>query len=232
MKLINENQSNMSAVPEEQRERINKILDFWYDGVTKNGAVEENQIHKWCGHRGYGIDVDALDEMLKNEFQQDLENYVNGEYDSWNNDHEGVLAAIILTDQFTRNIYRHEAKAYASDHMALKLALNIVDRRCRLSEYKFWERTFILMPLIHAEHSVYTTKKAYSEIIALNSEMEDTGIEGLNCKMEDFRMHLVVIEKFGRYPHRNAVLGRESTAEEVEFLKTAETWGQGVCNKK
>ncbi|HHX82247.1 MAG TPA: DUF924 domain-containing protein, partial [Pseudomonadaceae bacterium] len=129
-----------------------------------------------------------------------------GELYSWRTTAEGRLAEIIVLDQFSRNIYRNTPQAFAQDPMALALAQEAVTAGA-LTALDQTRRNFLLLPYMHSEsaqiHAVAET--LYKEFAApVNHEYE--------------LQHKLIIDRFGRYPHRNAILGRRSTAEETAFL--------------
>ncbi len=155
-----------------------------------------------------------------------------------------MLASVIVLDQFTRNVFRGSAKAFAADHLALSLAQHAiaqgwdktisvgqcldkaVDPNDASQKGAVPFQTFLYLPLEHAEsiavqdQCVAVVKEAAH--VAQGSPYEQLGAATLKYA-ED---HRKIIERFGRFPHRNAVLGRESTPEEEEYLKTAERFGQ------
>jgi len=153
---------------------------------------------------------DATDELLRERFGTTVDSALNGEIDAWAHTSRGALASIIVLDQFTRNIYRDTPRSFAGDGQALRLASNLVDRNedCLLTPVERW---FAYMPFEHSEF--------------LNDQLESVRLfqqlakEGLEEPLPWAIKHCEVIERFGRFPHRNSILGRESTAEEVEFLK-------------
>jgi uncharacterized protein (DUF924 family) len=127
---------------------------------------------------------------------------------AWRETARGRLAEILVLDQFSRNIYRNQAQAFASDPQALVLAQTAVavgaDRELNVTE-----RPFLYLPFMH------------SESIAIHSmAMKLLDVPGLEKTLEFERKHKEIIDRFHRYPHRNALLGRESTPEEIEFLQT------------
>lgn len=127
----------------------------------------------------------------------------------WRDDPETLLAAIILLDQFSRNLHRDSAEAYAADPLALQLALDAIDKGWDLAMDKD-RRQFLYLPLEHAEDAAM---QALS--VEKFAALDDAYLLGFAEK------HAAVIARFGRYPSRNAVLGRESTPEELEFLSQA-----------
>jgi uncharacterized protein (DUF924 family) len=127
---------------------------------------------------------------------------------AWRATPEGRLAEVIVLDQFSRNLFRGQAEAFASDALALVLAQEAVHRGDdqRLAEAS--QKAFLYMPCMHSESALI-----HQEALKLFAQ---PGLED-NLRYEE--MHWRIIERFGRYPHRNAVLGRASTPEEIAFLK-------------
>ena len=140
----------------------------------------------------------------------------------------GRLVQIIVMDNLTRNMFRGEAKAFATDQKAYELAKLITDDLSIFKQYKFHERQFILLVLMHREDA-----NVIKQCIELSEQQFEEAKEFGNDKMMDHwnvfakfgRSHLTPVEKFGRYPTRNEAMGRKNTPEEDAFLKNAETWG-------
>lgn len=133
---------------------------------------------------------------------------VAGELWEWRNNAEGRLAEIIVLDQFSRHIHRGTANAYAADPMALALAQTAV--QCGADQpVEENKRLFFYMPMMHSE-SLKVHHMAYDLFVKLGQSLDHE------------EEHRRVIERFGRYPHRNAVLNRESTPEELAFLNNQE----------
>ncbi|WP_221930973.1 DUF924 family protein [Telmatospirillum sp. J64-1] len=173
--------------------RAREILDFWFDDSTKP--------------RWFAPDA-AFDEAIRQRFEQDYEKARAGQLGEWEEHPETMLALILLLDQFPRNMYRATPRAFEGDDLALRLAQRAVSQG--------WDETlpmearrFLYLPF---EHSESLANQRMS--VALFERWEDDP-EGLDYA----RRHLEVIERFGRFPHRNAILGRPSTPEEIEFLK-------------
>lgn len=149
----------------------------------------------------------AFDQLIRTRFQAAHDAASRGELYPWRDTAEGRLAEIIVLDQFSRNIYRNTPLAFAYDALALILAQEAI----RANVYKSLgsqQRAFLYMPFMHSE-SVLIHRRA----VELFSE---PGLEG-NLEFE--LKHKAIIDRFGRYPHRNAVLGRTSSPEETVFLK-------------
>lgn len=168
------------------------VLEFWFDEETKPFWFTQSK---------------EFDKQLKQQFGQLLMQASAGELDAWRNSIRGRLAEIIVLDQFSRNIYRGSAKAFAQDGMALVLAQQAVQLP-DFAELSGEERQFVLMPFMHSE-----SKMIHQQAVLLFSRYTDSNV--LNFELK----HKAIIDKFGRYPHRNGILGRRSTDEEWLFLQ-------------
>jgi uncharacterized protein (DUF924 family) len=168
------------------------ILDFWFTELTPKQHFAKD---------------DALDAMIADRFGATLEAASRCELFAWRNAPEGRLAEIIVLDQFSRNVFRDTPRAFAQDALALALAQEFVADGSDAT-LPVERRKFAYMPYMHSESLI-----VHQEALRLFAQ---PGLEG-NLDFE--RRHLAIIERFGRYPHRNAILGRESTAEEQAFLQ-------------
>jgi uncharacterized protein (DUF924 family) len=148
----------------------------------------------------------TLDRRIAGQFGPTLEAAARCELVAWRRCARGRLAEVIVLDQFSRNIHRDTAAAFANDALALALAQEAVARGCDL-ELSPAERVFLYLPWMHSESPLI-----HAEALRLYSA------PGLEPNLDFERRHKAIIDRFGRYPHRNAVLGRASTAEEIEFL--------------
>jgi uncharacterized protein (DUF924 family) len=169
-----------------------QILAFWFDEIDPKS---------W-----WAADPD-FDTLIKNRFLVVLNHAAQGELFSWRGEPKGRLAEIIVLDQFSRNIHRNTPGAFAQDSMALVLAQEAVARGVHDS-LSTTERGFLFLPYMHSESRLIhvEAERLYREHAAPN-----------NYEFE--LKHKAIIDRFGRYPHRNQILGRVSSAEEVEFLK-------------
>jgi len=167
------------------------VLDFWFTELSPKQHFAKDA---------------ALDEAIRARFGLTLEAAARCEMFAWRTTPEGRLAEIIVLDQFSRNVYRDTPQAFAQDPLALALAQELVasgqDRSLPLVQ-----RGFAYMPYMHSESAV-----VHAQAVAVFSQpgMEDT----LRFELH----HKAIIDRFGRYPHRNGILGRSSTADELEFL--------------
>jgi uncharacterized protein (DUF924 family) len=170
----------------------NGVLDFWFDEINPSQWFESNNV---------------LDFKVKQRFGKCLETASKGELYQWRATAKGRLAEIIVLDQFSRNIFRGEAEAFANDSMALVLAQELTFNHLDLT-LPILQRAFAYLPFMHSE-----SKIIHEAALKLFS------IPGLENNLKYEILHKNIIDQFGRYPHRNHILGRVSTPEELEFLK-------------
>jgi len=170
---------------------LDAVLTYWFDTLKpadwwRKSATLDADIAKRFG---------ALHQRLS-----------DAELDASDMSEQEALATLIVLDQFSRNIYRNQAKAFAADAKALKLAQQLVSegRDQQLTEQ---QRVFVYMPYMHSE-----SLQVHDQAVQLFTELN----HGNHLEYE--HKHRDIIKRFGRYPHRNAILGRPSTAEELEFL--------------
>lgn len=117
-----------------------------------------------------------VDDYLTQRFADDLEQVAQGKYDHWKENHHGALAFIILCNQFARNIFRGKAKAFAFDERSLKLAKQIVDDHERFNRYRYFEKQFILLPLMHSER-LKDLQKCLEVIAQVKQDAEWKGLD-------------------------------------------------------
>ena len=173
------------------RERFEAILNFWFGSIS---APQQNY-QLWFGG------TPAIDADIKQRFLDDVEKAERGEYDSWMSEPHSALALCIAFDQFPMNIYRDQPKGYIMSSRAIPLAYTALGRGFDAQVHDHM-KLFFQLPLMHSEHLA----------------------DQLKCvewmKGDDFaKDHCAVVQKYGRYPGRNAVMGRTNTAEEAEYLK-------------
>ena len=126
------------------RARITSILDFWFgEGVNRNEAPKPESFRKWF------MATPEVDAEITSNFGEDLQKLNSGEYDEWKADREGRLAAVILADQFTRNMFRKRAEAFSYDHLALSIVKTLADEE--FFSYQLQEQSFLVLPFEHSE---------------------------------------------------------------------------------
>ena len=178
-------------------ERAQVILDFWFKETSSEMRFKKD---------------DEFDQKIKNNFLNDYEHACQNEYDHWQDSPMSCLALVILFDQFSRNMFRNDKKAFAQDQKT-RLIVNDAVYSGYLEAMNENQRFFMLLPLIHSEE-ISDHEMAY---YLLNKYLREH--EGYNKIKKFWQDHTKVIRLFHRYPHRNEILGRESTEEENKFLK-------------
>lgn len=177
------------------------VLDFWFSAPDSSeyGAAREMWFRK----------SDATDATIRARFGADVEAALAGERRDWANGPRDTLAVVLLLDQFTRNIFRDTARAFAGDAQALQLAREVVDRGADRLLVPV-ERWFVYLPFEHSE-----SLSMQEESLRLYRKL---AAEGHPDALAWAQKHYDVIARFGRFPHRNQLLGRDSSAEELAFL--------------
>jgi uncharacterized protein (DUF924 family) len=170
-----------------------KVLKFWFEELKPAQRFQKNE---------------ELDRLMRDRFEKIHFEASRGELFSWRDSLPGRLAEVIVLDQFSRNMFRDSAKAFAQDPMALVLAQEAIRTGRHLMDLNQEQRSFLYMPFMHSE-----SLAIHQLAVELFSE------KGMEFSLDYEFRHKAIIEMFGRYPHRNSVLGRTSTPEEIEFLK-------------
>lgn len=183
--------------------RPEDILDFWFG--PPGSAERDRKRDVW-----FKSDP-AYDALLRDSFLADQQRAAAGEYDFWTSTPEGSLALLLLLDQLPRNLYRDSPQAFATDARARDIAGITVPRGFDQLLPPVW-RWFVYLPFEHSER-LHDQERSLSLFGALPATPE-------HDEVKDYaKRHYDVIKRFGRFPHRNAILGRASTPEEIEFLK-------------
>ena len=191
------------------------VLDFWFADSAQSAAALERRSRFWFG-MDTAAEIDEQDELIRSRFAGLVEQALRGELDSWAGTARGRLALIILLDQLPRNIYRGTARAFAGDARALGLTSEGTQQGAdRL--LTGCERVFFYMPLQHAE-SLVTQERAVEAFGSLVREASDQERPFVESCLPYVLVHRDIIRRFGRFPHRNAMLGRESTPAERAYL--------------
>ena len=181
--------------------RAQAVLTFWFGGM---GSAEDGQMRKqWF------IKDEAFDAEIRERFGVDIDAGLAGGLQSWLHDAFGRLAYVVLLDQFTRNVHRGTPTSFAGDSLARREALALLDAG---KSFEPLMQSFVLLPLEHAE-DMAMQDRCVSEFEKL-AEQDPRTADYLNYA----RRHREVIVRFGRFPHRNAILGRQSTEAELAYL--------------
>lgn len=189
---------------------IDDILAFWFGEPATTTEEYGRKMRRWF------MGGPALDAEIRDRFGSLVERALAGELDHWAQTTRGRLALILLLDQFTRSVYRDDPRTYAGDARAQALCVEAYDRGLD-RELPFEQRHFLMMPMLHAEN-LALQERAVATMDALVAESEPFQRPVLAMGTEQARKYREVIARFGRFPHRNAVLGRTSTPEEEAFL--------------
>lgn len=171
-----------------------KIIDYWYSERLR---------------RHWFSSTPELDAEIVNNYEPVWESARNGELDAWKGSPEGCLALVIILDQFPLNMFRGTAKAFSTERMAVEAAMHAIENQFdkQIAKDKL---AFLFMPLMHSE-----LLEEQDLSVRLFSE------SGLTENLKFANHHRELIRKFGRFPHRNKILGRESTEEEIAYLQSA-----------
>ena len=172
------------------------ILNFWFNEIDNA---------KWWAKDS------SFDSIIRERFGKLHKQASRCELYEWRKHAKGRLAEIIILDQFSRNIYRNSALSFSNDALALALSQEAVSNECD-RELSALENSFLYMPFMHSESA---SMHKIAEKLYKNN--------GIDSNYQFEIKHKAIIEKFGRYPHRNILLGRESTPDEIEFLKQPES---------
>ena len=194
------------------------VLEFWFaDSLTNPDTLAERRAIWFMG----GTDVDQL---ITKKFGTLPDAALEGELQHWTTDTRNALALVLVLDQFPRNIYRNTARAYHYDAAGLVLALKIIDQGLNSNLHPI-EQSFLFLPLQHSETIVEQTR-AVQLYETLAAQSPDPYLESAKNSLDYAKRHCDIIRRFGRFPHRNAILGRDSTEAEIEFLASGgDTFG-------
>lgn len=190
--------------------RIEDILEFWFGAFPTPYSADKSKADMWFKNGA------TYDSEIFIQFGVDYDKAINGELDHWIDSYRGRLALIILLDQFSRHIHRGSALAFAQDGKAQALCIDGIaagdDARLHAVE-----RSFFYLPLEHAEdlEKQALSIKAYEQLV---KDVPEQYAKSFEASLSFARSHHYVIERFGRFPELNEILGRECTAEELDFI--------------
>ena len=173
------------------------IITFWYSDNVKS---------KWFNS------TEKFDKELKEHYEDVWKNAIRGDYQDWKNSAEGCLALAIIFDQFPLNMFRGEVESYSTESMSIKITKHAIENGFDQKINKD-QVSFLYMPLMHSE----------------NMQDQDLAIElfekaGLLDNAKFAKHHRNIIENYGRFPHRNKILQRESTQQELDYLNSKEAF--------
>jgi uncharacterized protein (DUF924 family) len=204
-----------------------RVLRFWFGGPIESAEALRAQSALWFGPEDQDSQVGAVDQQIAREFRIDMERAATGQLADWAATARGRLALILLLDQFPRNVFRGTARAFTNDSMALQLALEGMQLGADTMLQPL-ERLFFYLPLEHAE-DIGCQELVVARVRALAQQAPDFARTYLDDCAGYAEEHRDIVRRFGRFPHRNAILGRQSTAEESAYLAyVARDFGQKV----
>ncbi len=171
--------------------KYHSVNKFWFEEIDKKLWFKKDA---------------AFDSVIRDRFLSTYNAAVENELYFWRDIAEGRLAEIIVLDQFSRNLFRNSARAFSNDSLALCLSQEAI-RQGQDAQLTLVQRGFLYMPYMHSE-----SLRIHEQAVQLFSQI------GLENNLSFELRHKSIIERFGRYPHRNKILGRDSTKEEIQFL--------------
>ncbi|MFT5691755.1 MAG: hypothetical protein ACI92E_001085 [Oceanicoccus sp.] len=185
------------------------ILNYWFGDIGESFDVREQ--HKvWYGGSA------ETDEHIRQQFGLRVELAISGQLGSWQNTAMGTLALVLVLDQFTRNIFRGTVQAFAGDYLALRVVKDSVERGVD-NQLSIVQKSFFYMPFEHSE-SLQDQNLSVDLFTNLLDDAPADGKATVESSLKFAQKHRDIIRGFGRFPHRNKILKRQSTAEELAYL--------------
>lgn len=218
VKLLSESMG--ATITDEDQLRIDAILAFWFKEQELSAPQIDRRMDIWFG------EDQAFDHEIQEEFAADVDKASAGKLDHWAHESRGRLALILLLDQFRRNIHRGTPKAYEKDKIALKLCVEGAMEKKDKGLTPI-QRAFFYMPLQHTE-----SRKVQAKSVAIYNKLAEavspTYQETFLTIAQFAELHHDIVDRFGRFPHRNKMMGRDNTSEEDEYLASdSPDFGQG-----
>jgi uncharacterized protein (DUF924 family) len=192
-----------------------EILEFWFEHLDDSQKIHHSLPHvrKWFTKNA------QFDNTIRERFETDLINARQGQYKAWEHSAIGCLALILLFDQFSRNLYRNTPAMFATDSVALDLTRRCIEEGLD-NQLPLIYRVFLYMPLMHAEDLEVQelSMKAFQILVDESKLKSPQSVPYFEYTLAYAKRHRDIIKQFGRFPHRNKILARPSTAEEEIFL--------------
>lgn len=218
VKLLSE--SADATVTDDDQLRIDAILSFWFMEAELTAPQIDGRMDIWFG------EDPVFDHEITKEFAADVDQASAGNLDHWAHEPRGRLALILLLDQFRRNMYRNTPEAFEKDRAALRLCVEGAMEKKDKGLAPI-QRVFFYMPLQHAE-SRKVQAKSRELYKRLAKAVSPTYKETFETIAQFADLHADIVERFGRFPHRNRLLNRENSPEEEEYLAgDGPDFGQG-----
>lgn len=196
--------------------REQEILDYWFGDLDDQTSLsmDSPRAKKWfAGGK-------QVDEEIRNLFEGDVRKAANGEYAAWKRNPHSRLALILLLDQFPRHLFRESSQSFSYDDKAQDICVKGIGEKQDQS-LSMIERAFFYLPLMHAEDlHLQNQSLVQYRVLADKARTQFPKNEDYYFMTLDYALkHHAVIQRFGRFPHRNQMLRRESTSEELDYLR-------------
>lgn len=188
-----------------------EVLSFWFGELDEHGLAEPSTAARW-----FRVDP-SFDEALRERFLDVYVAIAERGSRAWLDAPRGRLAAVIVLDQFARNMFRGTSGMFAADPLARSIASDAIERGDE-RELRVHERVFLYMPFMHSE-SLADQHRCVALFAALLDELEEPAKSRIARNHHYAVLHRDIVARWGRFPHRNAILGRDSTPEELAFLQ-------------
>jgi uncharacterized protein (DUF924 family) len=188
-----------------------RVLSFWFGTLDDLGRADDEHSRRWWKKDP------VFDQLIRQDFGVLHAEISRGEHADFLDSARGTLAAIIVLDQFSRNVFRGTARAFAFDTRALEFAMKGVEKQFDTT-LRYDERIFFYMPYMHSE-DLATQERSLELFRSFRDSLEGELRDRASESVEFAERHHDIVRRFGRFPHRNAMLDRTLTAEEIEFLK-------------
>jgi len=188
-----------------------RVLSFWFGELDAEGLAHPDTQRRWF------TKDEAFDAALRDNFLEDHRAIVGEEREHWLVDPRGRLAYVVVLDQFSRNMFRGTPQMFATDAQALRAAKGCIEKGAD-RPLAVAERQFMYMPFMHSEE-LADQDRCIELFEALRDEQTGRCRDSVENALRFAVMHRDIVAKFGRFPHRNAILGRASTPEEAQFLE-------------
>lgn len=192
-------------------EPVDNILKFWFGRIEQTIVPSQQRARIWFS------DSKEVDEQIRSEFSEIFKEVTTNQSTAWTSSPRGKLAKIIVLDQFSRHINRHKPEAFENDKMALETCLQGI-RQEEDHQLSLIERVFFYFPLLHSEQLVYQEQAIVAFSLLSELAFDETKII-YDSFLKFANHHYTIIQRFGRFPQRNEVLGRVSTKDELDYIK-------------
>lgn len=186
------------------------VIDLWFGPLDAQGLADQEHVARW-----WKADP-AFDELLRARFGALHAELAAGGHSDWLETPTGRLATVIVLDQLSRNLSRGTPAMYDNDERALAIALALIESG-EDRTFPTHQRAFLYLPLMHAE-DLALQERCVALFAALAAELDGPARQAIEGNLGFAERHRVIVARFGRFPHRNAILGRDTTEAEAVFL--------------